>query len=147
VPERRVVFSIGYEGRNPTDFVAALAKAGVTLLVDVRRLPLSRKSGFSKSALRSLVEGRGIGYEHRPELGPPMPVLQSYRQSKDWTEFRNSYLRHARTHPGALEELGKMAESQTLCVMCLEADASRCHRGLLTSLLRAHDDCWGLQEL
>lgn len=147
LPEQRILFSIGYEGRNPSDFIAALATAGVTLLVDVRRLPLSHKRGFSKTALRSLVEGRGIGYKHRPELAPPMQVLRSYRESRDWAEFRNSYLRHASTQPGALQELGEMAESQTLCVMCVEADASRCHRSLLPSLLHTRHDHWGLQEL
>src|SRR5690606_25501465 len=43
------LFTIGYEGRTQEEYLALLGEAGVTLLVDVRRNPISRKKGFSRS--------------------------------------------------------------------------------------------------
>ncbi len=57
---RSIIFTIGYEGADPERFVATLLEAGVTVLADVRAVALSRKRGFSKTALRNAVEGQGI---------------------------------------------------------------------------------------
>ena len=58
------IFTIGYEGTTVPEFIAALQKAGVERVIDVRALPLSRRPGFSKSALRSALEESGIEYLH-----------------------------------------------------------------------------------
>src|SRR5437588_3825906 len=61
--------TIGYEGRSLEMYLNELLRDGVTMLCDVRRNPLSRKYGFSKSTLSKACEGVGIRYEHLPELG------------------------------------------------------------------------------
>ena len=61
--------TIGYEGKSLESYLNQLLRAGVTLLCDVRRNPLSRKYGFAKSTLSKACEGVGIRYEHLPELG------------------------------------------------------------------------------
>ena len=61
-----LVVSIGYEGRDVHEFSDLLKKHGVSLLVDVRLNPISRKTGFSKNALAKALEGVGIGYRHEP---------------------------------------------------------------------------------
>lgn len=48
-------FTIGYEGRTRDEYLALLVGAAVTLLVDVRRNPISRKKGFSKRTLEPAV--------------------------------------------------------------------------------------------
>ena len=63
------LFTIGYEGRTQDEYLALLRGAGVTLLADVRRSPISRKKGFSKSTLAQGCATVGIRYEHLPELG------------------------------------------------------------------------------
>jgi hypothetical protein len=63
------LFTIGYEGRTQDEYLALLREAGVTLLADVRRNPISRKKGFSKSTLAQGCAAVGIRYEHLPELG------------------------------------------------------------------------------
>lgn len=45
------VWTIGYEQATVAGVVGALTKAGVEVLADVRALPLSRRPGFSKTAL------------------------------------------------------------------------------------------------
>ncbi len=45
------LFTIGYEGAQLADFLATLACHRVSVVVDVRELPLSRRKGFSKNRL------------------------------------------------------------------------------------------------
>jgi len=45
------IVSIGYEGRSLDEFVQALKGHRVDVLIDVRLTPISRKKGFSKTAL------------------------------------------------------------------------------------------------
>ena len=61
--------TIGYEGKCLENYLNQLLRAGVTVLCDVRRNPLSRKYGFSKGTLSKACEGLGIRYEHIPQLG------------------------------------------------------------------------------
>ncbi|MFI6239294.1 DUF488 family protein [Micromonospora sp. NPDC050795] len=68
---RAGILGVGYEGRSIDEFVTGLADMGVTRLVDVRMTPISRKRGFSKSALCQALAPHGIVYEHRRELANP----------------------------------------------------------------------------
>lgn len=45
------LFTIGYNGMDIDRFIAILRKAGIQHLVDIRKRPLSRKKGFSKTKL------------------------------------------------------------------------------------------------
>jgi uncharacterized protein (DUF488 family) len=56
------LFTIGYQHRAVAELIATLHKERVATLVDVRLTPLSRKPGFSASALRSAAEGAGLRY-------------------------------------------------------------------------------------
>jgi uncharacterized protein (DUF488 family) len=73
------LLSIGYEGRDASTMADELASAGVTVLVDVRLTPLSRKRGFSKTALRELLATRGIAYVHLRALGNPKDNRDNFR--------------------------------------------------------------------
>lgn len=59
---RIVLFTIGYEGRSLENYLNALIRNGIKILVDVRNNPVSMKPGFSKSQLRTYCENLGIGY-------------------------------------------------------------------------------------
>lgn len=66
------LLTIGYEThREPASPVVALLAADVERLVDVRELPLSRRRGFSKTALAGALADAGIHYEHERALGNP----------------------------------------------------------------------------
>src|SRR5262245_52970208 len=56
------MFTIGYEGLTLEAYLNVLLRSGVTLLCDVRRNPISRKYGFSKSTLRTACNSVGIRY-------------------------------------------------------------------------------------
>lgn len=76
------LFTIGYEGVCIGDFMATLRLAGITTLVDIRELPLSRKPGFSKRALAGHVEAVGISYYHIQALGDPKAGRTAAREGR-----------------------------------------------------------------
>ena len=67
----QTIWTIGYEQARLDDVIAALTGAGVELLADVRALPLSRRPGFSKTALAGAMAEAGIAYRHMKPLGTP----------------------------------------------------------------------------
>src|SRR4051794_3283563 len=71
-----LLMTVGYEGRDAGELCEQLRRSSVDVLVDVRELPLSRRRGFSKSALRERLEAAGIVYAHDRRLGNP----KTYRQ-------------------------------------------------------------------
>src|SRR5438034_30586 len=70
----RPAFTIGYQGIDPDALVRSLAAAGVTIVVDTRRTPTSRRPDYRREALRRRLEGAGIRYTSQPALGVPKPI-------------------------------------------------------------------------
>ena len=66
-----VLATIGYEHASVPGFLAALTRAGVEVLVDVRAVASSRRKGFAKTALAANLETVGIDYLHLRGLGTP----------------------------------------------------------------------------
>jgi uncharacterized protein (DUF488 family) len=133
VPSRGVT-GAGYEGREIAAFVAELANRGVTRLVDVRLTPISRKPGFSKTALREALDGVGITYEHRRELGNPKDNRPGFAGSEhELSSAKQAYARRlaAPEAQAALEQLLRYAEHEHVAVLCFEADQHRCHRDVV----------------
>jgi uncharacterized protein (DUF488 family) len=126
------IFTIGYEGTTVGEFIAALHKAGVRRLIDVRALPLSRRPGFSKTALRGALEEAGIEYLHLKALGTPAEGRAAARAG-----------RHAdleRIYAGQLELPEAIAQSAQMlalanetpsALLCMEREPAHCHRTLL----------------
>jgi len=134
------VFTIGYEARDVPRLVSDLAAAGVELLVDVRELPLSRRRGFSKTALRAAVEDAGIAYLHDRAVGNPKPFRDAWK-SGDTATGTAGYIAHldngSRTSVDALAQIVAQAR---VCIMCVEHDPLDCHRSLLVDALRQRVD-------
>ena len=63
--------SVGYEGRTPAEMVALLRAQRVSRVLDIRELPLSRRRGFSKTALAERLRKAGIEYRHLRFAGNP----------------------------------------------------------------------------
>ena len=71
------IFTIGYEGTTVPELIAALKSRGVSQVIDVRALPLSRRPGFSKSPLKAALEEAGIAYVHLKALGTPAEAYKA----------------------------------------------------------------------
>lgn len=129
------LMTIGYEGLDISTFLAALKANRVTMLVDVRELPLSRKKGFSKSALASAVEAAGISYTHVPELGCPREIRRDYYGDGDWSRYKKRFSAYLSRQRPALQALVDLAKANRACLVCFEADYELCHRSLITATL------------
>lgn len=131
------LLTIGYENhREPASLVDALTAAGVQRLVDVRELPLSRRRGFSKTALSAALEEAGISYEHERALGNPKAYRDLYKAG-DLAAGKRGYTRHVRNGSAwAVDELGVTLASTRTCVLCVEHDHRVCHRDVIVSELR-----------
>ena len=126
------IFTIGYEGATVPEFLAALKRAGVERVIDIRALPLSWRPGFSKTPLRSALEEARIDYVHLKALGTPAEGRTAARAG-----------RHAdleRIYAGQLELPEAMAQSAQMldlaaekpsALLCMEREPEHCHRTLL----------------
>lgn len=128
--------TIGYEKAELDDFIATLQAISVECIIDVRELPLSRKRGFSKTALREALEGAGIRYVHLKALGDPKPGRDAARSGR-FDEFSAIYRKHLATPEaqGALAQAGGIVESAKCCLLCYERDPEHCHRKVVAESL------------
>jgi uncharacterized protein (DUF488 family) len=130
------VFTIGYEGRIADGFIKDLVGSGVQILVDVREIPISRKPGFSKSALSELARKAGIEYLHIRALGSPRRSRRKLKESGDFEAFVREYADHLRDNGRHLVELLELiGTGRRTAIMCFERDHTQCHRSLLVGAL------------
>jgi uncharacterized protein (DUF488 family) len=130
------IATIGYEGTTIEKFVAALQHASIDVLIDVRDLPLSRKKGFSKSALAQILADAEIEYVHLRGLGDPKDGRLAARAGK-YDLFQRIFVEHMQTE-AALRDLGVAAEivaTRRACLMCFECSHDKCHRSIIAQHL------------
>ena len=87
LPSKGLVYTIGYEGKNITQFIERLKLVGIEQLIDVREIALSRKNGFAKTALRKALDDNGIVYKHLPGLGSPSDIRHKLKEDWNYVAF------------------------------------------------------------
>ena len=131
--------TIGYENATVPRFLDALKEAGVELLVDVRAVASSRRPGFAKTKLAENVGSVGIEYLHLRGLGTPADGRAAARAGRH-EEMRAIFMEHMETSE-AQDELERLAElvrsGRRVCLLCLEADPTHCHRSMVAEALQA----------
>ncbi len=137
------LFTAGYEGRAIEAFVAMLVERGVAQVLDVRELPLSRRKGFSKTALGEALASKGIAYVHMREAGNP------YRALKDDTERCLALFReHLDAHPEVVAQVEAAVDAHRTVLLCFEGDARCCHRSVIVERLTARrPGAWQVVDL
>lgn len=124
------LLTIGYEGKCLETYLNQLLRAGVTLLCDVRRNPLSRKYGFSKSTLSHACEGVGIRYEHLPQLGIASEERRELNTQADYDALFADYERKSLPQQTAALAMIQswISEGQRVALTCFELHPHQCHR-------------------
>lgn len=132
-----VIYTIGYEGTDIDRFMATLKLVGINMIADVRAVALSRKKGFSKTALRNRLESEGIAYSHYIELGDPKPGRIAARDG-NYNEFRRIYGDHLSEAKAqnSLKRLHETSRSFVTCLLCFERDFATCHRSIVADSFR-----------
>jgi uncharacterized protein (DUF488 family) len=130
------LFTVGYEGRSIDELMVVLRAAGVERLIDVRELPLSRRRGFSKTALNDTLRESGIEYIHVKALGNPKPNRERY-WAGDVKGGAAVYRKHLNNGSHwALVELAESLGSDPVCLLCFERDHAECHRDVIVQELQ-----------
>lgn len=133
---RIVLTTIGYEGANLTDFIATLQEAGISRLIDVRELPMSRRKGFAKQALSEALAGAGIEYVHLRGLGDPKEGREAARAG-NFVEFVRVFNNHMRSEIAQTDlkrAIGLVAQGGA-CLMCYERNHAACHRSIVAKAI------------
>jgi uncharacterized protein (DUF488 family) len=137
---RRILFTIGYEGMSLEKYLNELLRHDVVVLCDVRKNPLSRKYGFSMNQLRNACESMGISYVHIPNLGIESEKRRNLKSQSDYNtlfrEYRNTTLNVADTEMQLILDLIK--SRSRVAITCFEADIECCHRKHLAEKLCEH---------
>lgn len=129
--------TIGYEQAAPAAVFAALGRAEVRLLIDVRAVAASRRPGFSKRQLAAALDEHGIGYLHLQKLGTPKEGRLAARSGDAGTMLRiyDEHLQKPEARE-ALDELIALVKSgQRICLLCYERDPRQCHRTRLAEII------------
>ncbi len=131
-----VLATIGYEGAALEDFLATLAAARVTTLLDIREAPVSRRPGFSKRALATALEAAGIAYVHLHGLGNPKPGRDAVKAGDKDTYLR-IFTQHMKSDMAEadLARAAGYARDGGACLLCYERDHRRCHRDIVADAL------------
>lgn len=126
------IFTIGYEGSTVVEFIAALQKAGVERVIDIRAVPLSRKPGFSKNVLKAGLAEAGIDYVHLKPLGTPADGRAAARAGKQ-SELERIYAAQLDLPEAivAAEQMRELAAERASALLCFEREPAQCHRSLL----------------
>ncbi|HEX4591102.1 MAG TPA: DUF488 domain-containing protein [Gemmataceae bacterium] len=139
--ESLLIRTIGHSARPLNEFIALLQAYGVTLLLDVRKMPRSRTNPqFNIDMLPKQLARVGVKYQHLPGLGglrrprPDSPnggwrnrSFQAYADYMQTPEFAEN-----------LETVIAAARTDAIALMCAEAVPWRCHRSLIADALVVH---------
>jgi len=133
------LYTIGYERGSLSEVIAALRKAGVKTLLDVRELPNSRRAGFSKRMLDASLGEAGIAYQHMRALGTPKAGRDAAKRG-DTATMHHIFAQKLETPESqlALIEAADIAQREPACLLCFEDDWHVCHRAIVVERLEKH---------
>ncbi len=132
------IWTIGHSTRPIEEFVGLLRTHSIGLLVDVRRLPYSRRNPqFKTDRLEQSLKDAALQYRHLPALGGRRKGRPN-SPNRGWRSagFRG-YADYMQTDEfwRALEELMAYGKQEPTAIMCAEAVPWRCHRSLIADAL------------
>lgn len=132
------VFSIGYEGKTLEECIRIFKKHNISLIIDVRQNPISRKKGFSKEKLCNALEAEGFKYIHLVELGNPKEIRDEYHQNNSTNFLYDEYGKYLDERPELIDTLYSYVSGNYACLLCFEKHPIECHRGVLTDYLHKY---------
>lgn len=137
------VFGIGHSTHALEAFVALLQANRIDCVVDVRRLPGSRRfPQFDGPALAASLQPLGIGYLHLAALGgrrgrslPADTSPNGFWQNASFRRYADYAMGEA--FRGGLAQLLELSSRQRCTLMCAEVLWWRCHRRIVIDYLLA----------
>lgn len=143
------IATVGVYGFDRESFLATLAAARVTLILDVRQRRGVRGAEYAWANSRRLQEAlveAAIGYSHEPELAPTTALREAQYRADDARgegkrsrtvlspEYVDGYTEQI-LEPLNLEPLVRFVGRAKAALLCVERDAAACHRSLIAARL------------
>ncbi len=121
------IFTIGFSGKKPDDFLDILNAAKINCVWDIRLWRTSRFVPFYSGT--NLAATLGSRYEHHPEFAPTTGILAGYKDGCiTWPDYERMYRELLTTrNPTAGLALNSL---DRICLLCTEKSATQCHRRL-----------------
>jgi uncharacterized protein (DUF488 family) len=135
-----ILSTIGYQGLSLEFFFRILIQNNIEVLIDIRELPLSHKTGFSKSALARKASTYDIRYIHLSSLGCPRDIRHDYRKDRNWDRYSNRFLAYLKTQSQDVDKLADLIQQENCCLLCFESNPNRCHRFFVAKEVAARID-------
>jgi uncharacterized protein (DUF488 family) len=134
-----MVLTIGHSTRSLAELVDLIQRHGGDEIVDVRKMPGSRRHPqFNAAFLSDALREGPVGYRHVPELGGLRPVRAGSPNS-GWRNrsFRGyaDYMREPEFKRAVDDLLDVASAGRIPVLMCAEAVPWRCHRWLIADAL------------
>ena len=131
------LFTIGYEGLDQRQFIAHLVQNKISIVADVRHLPLSRKKGFSKSSLAEMLKENNIAYINLRELGTSKDMRNKLYATKNYAAFFKEYKKLIGDKKESIDKLlGFLKEGHIVSLLCFERDPELCHRKIVAEEIK-----------
>ena len=119
----RIIYTIGYSGREISKLLDLLKFLKIKVLVDVRRFPKSKYRGYNREELENILQKNGIDYIYLGDL------LGGFRR-EGYEKFMNS-----EDFKIGVKKLAKIAEEKRTVIMCRERNPRWCHRRFISKAL------------
>lgn len=138
-PPSVTLYTVGHSDRSMADFVKLLQWGDITMLVDVRAHPTSRRyPHFTDVRLRNTLADAGVAYHWAGrDLGGRRPSRpNSLHTALSDPAFR-AYADHMESEAfqRAATQLVNLTRRETSVIMCAERHPESCHRSLIADYL------------
>jgi uncharacterized protein (DUF488 family) len=135
-----ILFTIGYEKLDQRQFMAHLSYHGVDVVADIRKLPVSRKKGFSKTVLGETLNHKGIDYLNYQALGAPKELRDELYKSGNYDRFFQKYENNISDKADHLADILSLINSgRKVALLCFERNPQICHRKVVAEEIRKLD--------
>ncbi len=143
MPTEPPIFTVGHSTRSIPEFAKLLQFAQVSLVIDVRTVPRSRRNPqFNEDVLGSELADYQVGYERIAALGglrgrsPDVPkAANAFWNNESFHNYADYALSDQFT--AGLAELLAVSSTGRCAIMCAEAVWWRCHRRIIADYLLA----------
>ena len=115
--------TVGYQSHTVETFLGLLGRANVSVLVDLREKPASRRPGFSRWVLRRALHEAQVSYLW---MGNTLGGFTCTEEQ--WAQ--------------GCRAIAALAETEKVSLMCMEQDYKECHRRKLAQHIT---DLYGLK--
>ena len=134
------LYTIGYEGLSRDAFFTLLQNHEISVVADVRHLPLSRKKGFSKSSLGQSLKDKNIGYINFRELGTSKEMRNELKATGDYGMFFKKFKKSISNKYDQLDEICSILhDDKKVALLCFERNHEVCHRKIVAQAVKTRD--------